>query len=219
MILDDLKKHRKKAFLAGAFFLCVIIALIPSFDFDRPTGTLVYSQDGELLGARIADDGQWRFKINGTINPRYEKCLINFEDQWFRWHPGVNPVAILRAARQNITAGHIVSGGSTLSMQTIRLLRRAPRTMPEKAKEIALALALEATHSKNEILRLYANNAPFGGNVVGIEAASWRWFGHRSQDLTWAESALLAVLPNSPGLLHPGRNRDRLKQKRDNLLK
>lgn len=219
MIRDFIKRHRKKALSGGLFFLFIALFFIPSFKISRPTGTLVYSKDGELLGARIADDGQWRFRINGNINSKYQICLITFEDQWFKWHPGVNPVAIIRAARQNFRAGRIVSGGSTLSMQTIRLMERAPRTIPQKIREMALAIALEATHSKNDILKLYANNAPFGGNVVGIEAASWRWFGHKSNDLSWGESALLAVLPNSPGLMHPGKNRERLKQKRDKLLR
>lgn len=219
MIPYFIKKHRKKIFFSGIFFLILLFFLLPSFRFNRPTGTLVYSEDGVLLGARIADDGQWRFKTNGNINEKYQTCLVQFEDQWFRWHPGINPVAIVRAAGQNIKAGHIVSGGSTLSMQTIRLMYKAPRTIPQKIKEMGLALALEATHSKDEILKLYANNAPFGGNVVGIEAASWRWFGHRSGDLSWGESALLAVLPNSPGLMHPGKNSDKLKLKRDRLLK
>lgn len=212
-------KHRKKIFASGIFFLILILVLLPSFEFNRPTGTLIYSEDGVLLGARIADDGQWRFKTSGNINEKYQVSLIHFEDQWFRWHPGVNPIAILRAAKQNIEAGHIVSGGSTLSMQTIRLINKAPRTIPQKIKEMAMAIALEMTHSKDEILRLYANNAPFGGNVVGIEAASWRWFGHRSEDLSWGESALLAVLPNSPGLMHPGKNSYKLKEKRNRLLK
>lgn len=205
-------------FIASVFLLLGLSA-IPSFMFERPTGTLVYSEDGVLLGARIADDGQWRFETNGDINQKYAVCLINFEDQWFKWHPGINPIAIIRAFKQNITAGRVVSGGSTISMQTIRLIEKSPRTIPQKIKEMFMALGLELTHSKDDILRLYANNAPFGGNVVGIEAASWRWFGHKSADLSWGESALLAVLPNSPGLMHPGKRNTQLKNKRDRLLK
>ncbi|MGL5786268.1 MAG: penicillin-binding protein 1C [Bacteroidales bacterium] len=214
-----LKKYWKLMLFTASVFLLSGLSAIPSFLFNRPTGTLVYSEDGVLLGARIADDGQWRFETNGEINPKYITSLIYFEDQWFRWHPGINPIAIIRAFGQNISAGRVVSGGSTISMQTIRLIEKAPRTVPQKIKEMFMAIGLELTHSKDDILRLYANNAPYGGNVVGIEAASWRWFGHKSADLSWGESALLAVLPNSPGLMHPGRRSPELKNKRDRLLK
>ena len=97
-------------------------------------------------------------------------------------------------------------------------IRDRDRTVYEKSIEICWALFLETTHSKKEILNLYASHAPFGGNVVGIETAAWRYFGRSASDLSWAESATLAVLPNSPALIHPGRNRKQLKTKRDKLL-
>ena len=116
-------------------------------------------------------------------------------------------------------AGKIVSGGSTLSMQVIRMARKGkPRSFFQKFIEIILATRLELKYSKQEILALHASNAPFGGNVVGIDAASWRYFGKSPKLLSWAEAATLAVLPNSPSLIHPGRNRDALLQKRNRLL-
>ena len=134
-------------------------------------------------------------------------------------HPGFNPLAFTRAIIQNIKAKKIISGGSTLSMQVIRLSRKKKkRTVFEKFVEIILALRLELSYSKSEILTLYASNAPFGGNVVGIDAASWRYFGRDAEKLSWAESATLAILPNAPSLIYPGKNQERLLTKRNRLL-
>jgi penicillin-binding protein 1C len=153
------------------------------------------------------------------VNEKFAAALVEAEDRRFRFHPGVDPLALVRALGQNIGAGRVVSGASTITMQTTRLMRRGqPRSLPEKALEAIMALRLEIGRSKDDILSLYAANAPFGANVVGLEAAAWRWFGRGAAELSWAEAATLAVLPNSPGLIHPGRNRDLLRQKRDALL-
>jgi len=184
-----------------------------------PYSTVVTDRNGELLGARTADDGQWRFPPADTVPERFAQALILFEDRTFRYHPGVNPAAIIRATVQNIRSGRIVSGGSTITMQTIRLSRQGKeRTLWQKAIEAILATRLEIRCSKEEILALYASHAPFGGNVVGLEAASWRYFGRPPGELSWAEAATLAVLPNAPAMIHPGKNRDALKAKRDKLL-
>ncbi|WP_255947558.1 penicillin-binding protein 1C [Brucepastera parasyntrophica] len=180
----------------------------------------MYDKNGEFLGARVASDGQWRFPPEPEVNEKFAIALIEYEDKRFKYHPGVDPAAIARAGIQNFRAGKIVSGGSTLTMQTVRLMRgNKKRTFPEKIIEAILALRLEIGRSKKDILALYAANAPFGGNVVGLEAASWRWFGRTSDELSWSEAATLAVLPNSPALVHPGKNRNILKEKRDGLLK
>jgi penicillin-binding protein 1C len=190
--------------------------------FKASYSPVLYDRDGGLLGAQVAADGQWRFPSTGKLNEKFVLALIEAEDRRFRRHLGIDPLAIVRAAYQNIREGRVVSGGSTITMQTIRLSRSSgrvrKRTLPEKFIEAVMALRLEIGKSKNEILDLYAANAPFGGNVVGIEAAAWRWFGRSSEELSWAEAATLAVLPNSPSLIHPGRNRDALKNKRDALL-
>lgn len=190
---------------------------------DVPCSTVVSDSSGGLLGARVAEDGQWRFPPCGTVPEKYARAVILFEDRWFPAHHGINPVSIVRAAVSNFKAGHVVSGGSTITMQVVRLYRNSvspqtSRSLSDKIIEAVMATRLEAFHSKEEILALYASYAPFGGNVVGIEAASWRYFGHRSAELSWAEAATLAVLPNSPALIHPGRNRQALKNKRDRLL-
>ena len=180
---------------------------------------MVESAEGELLGARIATDGQWRFPPADTVPERFATALIQFEDHRFRYHPGVDPLALGRAALDNIRSGHVVSGGSTLTMQVIRLSRKKERTLWQKGIEAILATRLELRCNKRVILALYAAHAPFGGNVVGLEAAAWRYFGHPAAELTWAEAATLAVLPNAPASLHPGRGRDELLAKRNRLLK
>lgn len=185
-----------------------------------PTATVVESNKGELLGAKIATDGQWRFPNIDSIPFKFEHCIVQFEDAYFYKHIGFNPISIVRALKENIRSGEIKRGGSTLTQQVIRLSRNGKgRTYTEKIIELVLATRLELRASKNEILQMYISNAPFGGNVVGLEAASWRYFGRKSNKLSWAETATLAVLPNAPSLIYPGKNQKRLLVKRNNLLK
>ncbi len=192
---------------------------LPKELFNEPTSTILYDRNGKLLGARIAADGQWRFPNTATVPYKFEQALLAFEDEYFYWHMGVNPISIGRALIQNIKSGKVVSGGSTITMQVIRISQKGKqRTYLRKLLEMVLALRLEIRHSKKEILALYASHAPFGGNVVGLEAASWRFFGRAAKDLSWAEAATLAVLPNAPALIYPGKNSNRLKAKRDRLL-
>ena len=185
---------------------------------DTVYSTVVESAEGELLGARIAADGQWRFPPAGEVPERFSAALIQFEDRRFRWHPGVDVLAVGRALRENARSGHVVSGGSTITMQVIRISRGRERTLWQKVVEAVEAVRLECRHSKKYILSLYAAHAPFGGNVVGLEAAAWRYFGVPAGDLSWGESALLAVLPNAPSSLHPGKGREELLEKRNRLL-
>ena len=117
---------------------------------------------------------------------KVERCLIAFEDRHFYYHWGVDPAAICRAMYQNLRAGRVVSGGSTLTMQVVRLMRGNPRTVKEKLIEMVLATRLEFRASKRELLALYVSHAPFGGNVVGLDAAAWRYFGHSADELSWA---------------------------------
>lgn len=208
--------------IAGCILISAIIYwnILPDPLFETPYSTVLEDRDGKLLGAKIADDGQWRFPISTEVPEKFEKAIIEFEDQNFYRHHGIDPVAVVRALAKNYEAGEVVSGASTLTMQTIRLAKQNPdRTVWEKVKEMVQATRLEFAFSKDEILQFYAAHAPFGGNVVGLEAASWRYFGREPDQLSWAESAMLAVLPNSPALIHPGRNRDELEAKRNRLLK
>ncbi|RQO66254.1 penicillin-binding protein 1C [Pedobacter sp. KBW06] len=198
--------------------LCWFWFLLPSKLFLSPTSYVVEASNGELLSAAIARDGQWRFPVADTIPQKFQQCIVAFEDKRFLSHPGIDFLAMARAMRQNLKAKSVVSGGSTLTMQVIRLSRRESRTIWQKLIEVILAFRLELTHSKTEILKLYAANAPFGSNVVGLEAASWRYFGRSAGSLSWGEMATLAVLPNSPSLVHPGKNSAKLIKKRNDLL-
>lgn len=186
---------------------------------DAPLSSVVLDRDGRLLGAVIASDEQWRFPPLEQTPPRFEAALLAAEDKRFHHHPGVDPVAVLRAIQLNLSEQRVVSGASTLTMQTVRIARGNPaRTLKEKAWEALLALRLDLTVSKADILATYASHAPFGGNTVGLEAAAFRYFGRPPTELSWAEAATLAVLPNNPALVRPGRNAPRLRQKRDALL-
>lgn len=199
--------------LAGYYFS------LPATLFNDPYSTVLQASDGQLLNAMIAGDGQWRFPVSDWVPEKYTAAVIAFEDKRFFYHPGVDPLSLARAFRQNLNARGIVSGGSTISMQVIRLSRQGePRTLFEKFVEMILATRLELRYTKEEILALYASHAPFGGNVVGLEAACWRYFGSDPGELSWAQAALLAVLPNAPAMIHPGKNRGLLKLKRDRLL-
>lgn len=193
---------------------------LPSPLFDVPYATVVLDREGEIIGLRAADDGQLRFRETEVLPARYVAAVLMFEDRFFLFHRGVNWWSLCRALFLNIRAGRIVAGGSTLSMQVVRMaLGNPPRTIPEKIREILLTLRLEQSYTKGQILDYYASHAPFGGNVVGLRAAALKYF-HRSPDqLSWAEAALLAVLPNAPALIYPGKNNTLLKQKRDALLK
>jgi len=196
----------------------VLVAPVPRFT--APLSTVVEARDGSLLGARIADDGQWRFPPGEELPEKFRKALLTFEDKYFYYHPGINPVAIFRALQYNIRSGEIVSGGSTITMQVARLSGgNSPRTYGKKIIEVFQAFKLELFRSKKAILRTYAANAPFGGNIVGLDAATWRYTGKSPADITWAEAAVLAVLPNSPSLVYPGRNQEVLERKRNDLLK
>ena len=217
-ITNWIKRNKIKSAIVFLLLLIYYFSL-PRTLFQEPYSTVIESKEGELLGAKIARDGQWRFPEEDSVPDKFKKCIVYFEDEYFYKHPGFNPVAIFNAIKQNRKAGKVVRGGSTLTQQVIRLSRKGKgRTYFEKIIELILATRLELGYSKDEILDLYAAHAPFGGNVVGLEMASWRYFGLRSSQLSWAESATLAVLPNAPSLIYPGKNQIKLLEKRNRLL-
>ncbi len=203
-------------FAPALFFTGMLFLLQPRFNV--PYSFVLYDSANDLLGASVAADGQWRLPPR-PVPHRAARALLVFEDKRFYYHPGIDPLSIIRAIRDNLVSGTVVSGGSTITMQTARLaLGNQVRTMNNKLKEAVCAVSLEVLRSKKDILTLYASHAPFGGNVVGLEAASWRYYGRGPDDLTWAEAATLAVLPNQPSLVHPGADRERLLAKRNRLL-
>jgi penicillin-binding protein 1C len=192
---------------------------LPNRLFNAPTSYVIEDADGNLLNATIAADGQWRFPYNKNVPQKFIDCITTFEDKRFFKHPGVDPVSIARAVVKNIKNKEVVQGGSTITMQTVRLWKKDDkRSIWNKLKESILAVRLEISYSKKEILALYASNAPFGSNVVGLDAAAWRYYGRDADKLSWGEMATLAVLPNAPALVHPGKNREVLLKKRNALL-
>ena len=218
-IISYIKRHKIRAILLFivlvAYYFC-----LPEQLFNNPTATVITSKNHELLGAQIAKDGQWRFPHNDSVPEKFKTCIIQFEDEYFYKHPGFNPVSIFKALSYNFKSGKVKRGGSTLTQQVIRLSRKGQkRTYFEKIKELILATRLEFGTSKENILSYYSSNAPFGGNVVGLDAASWRYFNRNAKELSWAESAALAVLPNAPSLIYPGKNQEKLLNKRNRLLK
>jgi penicillin-binding protein 1C len=204
---------------ASIALFMVFLFCLPKDLFEKPHSTVLYASNGELMSATIADDGQWRFPHTDTVGDKFKTSLLLFEDQYFYDHNGVYLPSLFRAVYQNVTSRRVVSGASTLTMQVVRMSRdNPPRTISEKLMEMLRAMRLEWRHSKDEILALYASNAPFGGNVVGLDAAAWRYFGRTPDQLSWAEAATLAVLPNAPALIYPGKNQERLLAKRNRLL-
>ncbi|HXC03801.1 MAG TPA: transglycosylase domain-containing protein, partial [Bacteroidia bacterium] len=185
-------------------FIWFLFCLPPEL-FRPPSSTVLLDRMGNLLGAKISDDGQWRFPAGKSVPSKFKTCILQFEDRDYYAHHGVSFKAMGRALIQNIKARRVVSGGSTITMQVIRLSRKnKSRSLYEKAIEFMMATRLEMRYNKDEIMEMYASNAPFGSNVVGLEAASWRYFGRSPNKLSWAESATLAVLPNAPSLIYPG---------------
>lgn len=212
-----IKKGKKALFVL--FCLCLMASwwfMLLTPLFRTPYSTVLTDRDGQIIGMSVAHDQQFRFPGTPFLSPKYIVSLITFEDKRFFSHRGVDLTALLRACRQNLTSGKIVSGGSTLSMQVVRIARgNPPRTYMEKFKELFLAWRLEQQYTKYEILQMYAMHAPFGGNIVGMQAASEKYFHRSPEQLSWAEAAFLAILPNAPAL----KNRQMLKKKRDGLLK
>jgi penicillin-binding protein 1C len=204
--------------LAGAAF--ALDRLFPP-DLSRlaVTGTEVTDRNGRIVALLPAPGGVWRFRIGAEeVAPVLLETLVATEDRHFWHHPGVNPLALARAAVQDVVAGRIVSGGSTLTMQAARLLEPRPRTWRSKAIEILRALQLEARFSKTEILGIWLTLAPYGGNLEGVRAGSLAWFGTPPRGLDAAQAALLVAIPRRPEALRPDRHADRARALRDRVL-
>ena len=185
--------------------------------------TAAFDRNGDLLGASAGGDGQWRFPRGDSVPERFRKAILAAEDRRFRWHPGVDPVAVVRALRHNLSSPAGRQGASTITMQLARLSRKARGATTErgwraKLLETWLALRMELALSKDEILALYCAHAPFGGNVVGLEAASWRWYGKSPAELSWGEAAALAAIPKAPHRLRPQGDKDALRERRAWIL-
>jgi penicillin-binding protein 1C len=181
---------------------------------------IITDRNDEILRVFLTTDQQYCLppEFIDSVPEKLQEAVIHFEDKYFYYHPGINPVSLTRAIIQNIKSRKVVSGASTLTMQLARIRKGRKRTASNKFVEMLEALRIEAQYSKKEILNLYLNHAPYGGNIIGYQAASWRYFGKPPQKLSWAEACLLAVLPNSPGTISPVKNNEQLLRKRDDLL-
>jgi len=213
----------KKIYTIGvtifAFVLLIYLFIpLPNPVFPLDYSTVVLDNNGEILRVFLNDNQQWCFPPNDSIPAKLQTAVIHYEDRHFYHHFGINPFSILRALKQNITSNEIISGASTITMQVARLMSPKERTYLNKLLEIFQAVKIELKYSKAEILSLYLNHAPYGGNIIGYQAASLKYFRKLPKQLTWSEAALLAVLPNAPGLISPLINSKRLKEKRDKLL-
>lgn len=209
-----------RAALAGLALLWLADWLFPLPLPRTDEARVVLAEDGTPLW-RFADaEGVWRYPVTPQeVSPLYLEALLTYEDRWFYRHPGVNPLALGRALWQNLSGGEVVSGGSTLSMQVARLLDPHARSVPGKLRQLWRTLQLEWHLSKDEILTLYLNRAPFGGTLQGVAAASWAYLGKSPAQLTPSEAALLAVLPQAPSRLRPDRHPQAAQRARDKVLR
>ncbi len=216
-----LPRFAKRTMLAifSFIFLFLLIDLIFPVHTHIQYSQLILSDDHKLLNASLSSDQQWRMKTGlKEVNPLLIKTIITKEDRWFRFHPGVNPIALVRALWQNISKGKRVSGASTITMQVVRMLELRERTVGNKLIECFRAVQMELHHSKNEILELYLNLLPYGGNIQGVKAASFLYFGQEPQALSLAQIVTLAIIPNDPNHQRLGINNDRIVKERNQWL-
>ena len=219
-------RGRRAAIIAATILLTLSVAIIaldrlfpPDLSRLAAVGTEVVDRNGRTVALLPAPGGVWRFRTAADdVAPGLIDTLVATEDRNFWRHPGVNPLSLVRAALQDLRAGRIVSGGSTLTMQAARLLEPRPRTLRAKLIEIARALQLEARFSKREILGIWLTLAPMGGNLEGVRAGSLVWFGTGPGLLDPAQSALLVAIPRRPEALRPDRHPDRARALRDRIL-
>ncbi|MBK7141408.1 MAG: penicillin-binding protein 1C [bacterium] len=218
-------RRRHRWFLWGAGILLILATLhwmifpLPKENLSRPYGSFVYSRDNRLLNCFTASDRFWRKPVKlEEISPQLIDAVIATEDKWFRFHPGCNPISLLSAAYDNVTAGKFVRGGSTITMQIARMIEPKERTVFNKFIEIFRALQLELTYSKDELLEFYFNLAPYGGNIEGVGAASYLYFGKRPSELTLSEIAILTAIPASPNQFRPDANLENCRRRRDTVI-
>ena len=219
---SGLPRYAKRTVLTFTAFiiLFLIIDILFPVHTSIPYSRLILSNDNKLLNASLASDQQWRMKATiGEVNPLLIKTIISKEDRWFRFHPGVNPIALARAVWQNMSSGKRVSGASTITMQVIRMLEPRRRTLTSKLIECFRALQLELHHSKNEILELYINLLPYGGNIQGVKAASFLYFAQEPQALSLAQIVTLSIIPNNPNHQRFGVNNQHIVTERNIWLK
>ncbi|MDP4173369.1 MAG: penicillin-binding protein 1C [Bacteroidota bacterium] len=212
----------RRALYSVSIILIIIIALDTFFPLPeaKDYSKVIYDSEGQLLTAYLSKDEKWRMQTHlKDVSPDLVKAILEKEDSWFYWHPGVNPYSIVRALFQNIIKQKRVSGASTITMQTARMLQPKERTYLNKLIEILRAIQLEVHYSKKEILELYLSLLPYGGNIEGIKSASYIYFGRSPDKLSLSQSIILAVIPNDPNDLRPDKNPKELLKERNKWIK
>ena len=204
------------ASLVALFFILNSLFKLPK---PHPYSTVVTSDKNEVIHAFLSKDDKWRFKIRSDeMHPDLKTAFINKEDKYFYYHPGINFVAIARAAFNNVVQNKKTSGASTITMQVVRLLEPRDRTYLNKFVELFRALQLEWNYSKEEILELYINYVPYGSNIEGVKAASLLYFQKSPEQLSLAQIVSLTIIPNRPVSLNPQRHADKLMIERNKWL-
>jgi penicillin-binding protein 1C len=226
VILTTIRRFGRTVVIAAGIIVVLIFVLdryifpLPQVKLNKPSSVFVYSRDDQLMRCFLSADGYWRKPVSlPEISPLLKRSVISREDRWFYYHPGFNPIALLGAAVDNLRARRIVRGGSTITMQIARMMEPRERTIGAKIIEIMRAVQLELHYSKDELLEIYFNIAPYGGNIEGVGAAAYFYFGKAPSELTPSQAALLTSIPNSPTLLRPDRNPDNCLAERDEVLK
>ncbi|MBN2280518.1 MAG: penicillin-binding protein 1C [Candidatus Marinimicrobia bacterium] len=214
-------KSKKWLVLVLPLLIFIIWLILPCKLFVGTTySRVIYDRNGKMLRVTLAEDEQFRLPpIRQKLPEKYLRALVLFEDKRFYKHPGIDPLAIVNAARLNFKKRQVVRGGSTITMQLARLSNPKNRTLFNKLTECFVAFKIECHYSKDEILQLYASHVPMGGNTVGIHTAEYRYSDRDYQTITWAEAALFAILPNSPSMINLQKHRQLLIEKRNRLLK
>ncbi len=196
-----------------------IVFPVPHERLKRPSSTFIYSREGHLLNCFTSSDRFWRKPVTlDRVSPLLLESVLTCEDRWFYWHPGVNLISLVQAAVDNIRAGEFVRGGSTITMQIARMIEPKERTIPNKLVEMLRAVQLELSYSKDELLEAYLNLAPYGGNIEGVGAASYFYFGKEPDKLSVSEVAVLTALPNSPTRFRPDRDLNACLNHRNKVL-
>ncbi len=221
-MLNHLNKFRLlySIVLLPVFVFSIYIAIPPKKPlFNCDYSVVVMDVNGELLNAYINNEEQWHFPpLDRQLPEKLKTAVLVFEDENFYNHIGIDFYAIARAVSENYKSGKIISGASTIPMQLARMSNPKKRNYFNKFLESCFAIKLNLHYSKENLLKLYLEHAPYGGNVIGYQTASLKFFGKKADLLTWAEAAALAVLPNAPGLIYPTATSNELKRKRDQLL-
>ncbi|HSC55203.1 MAG TPA: penicillin-binding protein 1C [Phnomibacter sp.] len=204
---------------SACFLLFMLLNIVAPPPAPPAYSTIITDADGRMIHAYLTPDEKWRMKTELTeISPLLQQTIVHKEDRWFYYHPGINPVAILRAMAKNIWRGRTTSGASTITMQVVRLLEPRPRNLWSKGIEAIRSLQMEWKYSKAEILQLYLNLVPMGGNIEGIKSASWLYFNKNPDHLSLAELTALSIIPNRPVSLRMGRNNNLILQERNRWL-